>query len=103
MTAEGLAREFHAAMLQIYERARDEADYNATRFLLMVHERGGLATARHLLAQPPSDGFTSLFEKGRLDLAVESLIQRPEFRPLFSDDELRIAVERVGDRSDGPA
>jgi hypothetical protein len=103
MSDDVLLRRLDAAMLDIYRRARSEADYNATRFLVMVQERGGLATAQHLLRQPPSDGFTQLFEKDRLDLAVESLVQRPEFRSLFSEEELRTAVERVGNRSGGAA
>ena len=45
-----LESRFHAGMLKIYEDAKRECNYHATRFLVMVHERGGVGAARQLLA-----------------------------------------------------
>jgi hypothetical protein len=93
-----LEGKFHQAMLDIYTRAKDETGYNATRFLNMVRERGGLATAHYLLAGKVTDvseGFTQLALKGRLDLAVESVVQEPEWTGLFSEAELKIARQRL--------
>lgn len=60
---------FHEAMEDIYRRAREEAGYNATVFRGMVAEHGGLETARRLInAKKVSDGYTALWERGRLDL-----------------------------------
>ncbi len=88
--------QFHEAMLEIYRRAKREADYNATRFLSMVVERGGLETARYLLhAAKVSEGYTALWERGRLDLTVEAVILNAEWQSLFSDVERRIAVDRL--------
>ncbi|MDA0352024.1 MAG: hypothetical protein O3A10_07435 [Chloroflexi bacterium] len=92
-------RQFDREMQRIYERAANEVGYRATRFLQMLSERGGLSTARHLLNGPPSDGLGRLMFEGRLDLAIESLVQQADFRSLFTEQELRTAVERVGDRS----
>lgn len=87
---------FHRAMVRVYERARDEAGYNATRFLQMVAERGGLETARQLLHAPAvSDGFTALWEKGRLDLSVEFQVLQVEFENLFTEDERESARQRL--------
>ncbi len=62
-----LEREFDDAMLNIYKHAKSEAGYNARLFLGMVVDRGGLETARYLLHAPtPSDGYTALWERGRL-------------------------------------
>lgn len=89
-------RQFNEAMLDIYRRAKAEAGYNATRFLSMVVERGGLETARYLLhAATVSEGYTALWERKRLDLTVEAMILRPEWQALFSDVERRIAVNRL--------
>ena len=45
-----------------------ESLVNATRFLQMVSEIGSFEAARRLLAAPAvSDGFTALWERGRLD------------------------------------
>lgn len=91
-----LESEFHDAMLDIYRRAKSEAGYNATRFLGMVSERGGLATARSLLhAATVSEGYAALWERGRLDLTVEAEILGPKWEPLFSLEERRIAAERL--------
>ena len=89
-------RQFNEAMLDIYRRAKAEAGYNATRFLSMVVEHGGLETARYLLhAATVSEGYTALWERKRLDLTVEAMILRPEWQALFSDVERRIAVNRL--------
>ncbi len=91
-----LESRFHRAMIGIYEKAKEECNYNATRFLTMVSESGGLATAKTLLAtRRPSAGFTALWECKRLDLTVEALVLSPEFAPLFTDDEKRIARDRL--------
>ena len=90
--------QFNEAMLNLYRRAKAEAGYNATRFLSMVVEHGGLETARYLLhATTVSEGYTALWKRERLDLTVEAVILRPEWQALFSDVERRIAVNRLRD------
>ena len=55
---------FHRAMVEIYERAKREASYNATYFLRMVSDLGGLETARQLLrGRAVSDGFAALWKE----------------------------------------
>lgn len=89
-------REFHAAMARIYTRAKAEAGYNATRYLQMVSQMGGLATARQLLhASGVSEGFTHLWERGRLDLTVEALVLQPDWSGLFTSGELVVARDRL--------
>ena len=96
MTITDLEREFDMAMMNIYHRAKSEAGYNATRFLQMLQEHRGLETARILLHSPHvSDGYTSLWERGRLDLTVEALILERKWNQLFSDQERRIALNRL--------
>lgn len=87
---------FHAAMVDAYRRAKDEAGYPGTGFLRMVSERGGMAAARQLLhASSVSDGFTALWERKRLDLTMEALVLRPEFGALFTAEELAAARHRL--------
>ena len=88
--------EFHEAMLDIYKRAQRECRYTPTRFLQMVSEQGGLQAAKGLLASAEvSQGFTTLWEKGRLDLSMEALVLRSPWCDLFSEDELAVARERL--------
>ena len=61
--------QFDKAMFDIYHRAREKCDYNATRFLQMISEKGGLATAKYLLtSNTPQEGFVHLWECGCLNL-----------------------------------
>lgn len=89
-------RAFHQAMLTIYKRAKAECGYNATRFLQMVTDHGGLEAARILLrASSVSEGYVALWERGRLDLSVEAVILQPAWRELFSDAERETARSRL--------
>jgi len=91
-----LEQQFHRAMLGIYERAKDECGYTATRFLGMLAENGGLRTAQILLATSrPSHGYVALWECGRLDLTVEALVLKPEFACLFVEEEKQRARDRL--------
>ncbi len=90
-------------MLDVYERARLEAGYRATYFLQMLSELGGLETARQLLASSsPSEGFTALWERQRLDLTVEARVIKPEYEPLFTEDERETARKRLNDLGYAP-
>lgn len=91
-----LEAQFHKAMLEIYATAKRDCKYVATYFLRMVVDKGGLKAARQLLADNrPAEGFTTLWECGRLDLSVEAHVLRPEFAALFTDGERAIARERL--------
>jgi alkylated DNA nucleotide flippase Atl1 len=92
MTADQLATEFHRAMVKLYERAKDEAGYPANYFLRMVSDLGGVEAAKQLLAvSHVSDGFTALWERGRLDLSVEAHVLDPRWAPLFTEEEIQTA------------
>jgi hypothetical protein len=73
-----LEQQFTRAMFDIYRRAKTEAGYNATIFLQMISDRGGLDTAKKLInASKPSDGYTHLYERGHLNLTVEAVSLGP--------------------------
>jgi hypothetical protein len=92
-----LTQQFDAAMFEIYRRAKLEAGYNATIFLRMLGDRGGLATAKYLINSPkPSDGYTHLYERGRLDLTVEAMVvENTRWHELFTSEELAAANSRL--------
>lgn len=99
MIDEALVAQFDEAMFSIYQRALSEANYKATRFLQMLHDHRGLETARLLLhSQNVSEGYTALWQRGRLDLTVEAVIHdNAEWHPLFTQDELNICISRLTD------
>jgi hypothetical protein len=97
-TARGITasdeREFVAALRSIYDQC-DALGYQPTGMLGMIERHGGIETARRLLASPPSDGFARLALLGRLDLAIEHLVQEPRWGHVFTDDDRRIAKRRL--------
>jgi len=94
MTA--LEDKFHQAMIGIYVAAADECNYRAKAFLSMVVEMGGLAAAKQLLSTSEmQSGLLELFECGRLDLTVETLVLNDEYRELFTRGELAEAERRL--------
>jgi len=87
---------FDKSMMDIYRRAKDQCNYNATRYLGMLLDHGGLKTAKILInASNVSDGYTALWERHRLDLTIEALILDPEWNELFTDQERDIARKRL--------
>ncbi len=89
---------FDGEMMDIYRRAKEECDYNATRYLQMLLDHGGLKTAKILINAPHvSDGYTALWERKRLDLTVEALILKSEWNDFFTDEEIAIAKKRLSD------
>lgn len=69
---------------------------NATYFLQMLETHGPYETARRLIHTPrPSEGFTHLWERGRLDLTVEATVLQERFTQLFTDEERDICRERL--------
>lgn len=94
-----LETQFDNAMFDVYRRAKEEAGYNATIFLQMLTDRKGVQTAKTLInANKPSDGYTALYMRGRLDVTVEALVLEDErWHPLFSDEELDCARKRLRD------
>lgn len=90
---------FDQAMFEIYRRAKDEANYPANIFLKMLIDTDGLTTAKMLInASKPSDGYTALYMKGRLDLTVEAVVtENAQWTALFTDEEIRKAKKRLLD------
>ncbi|MDQ6598120.1 hypothetical protein [Bacillus salipaludis] len=93
-----LKKEFHKDMIAIYQNAKKECGYNATRFLQMVASKDGLSVAKSFIQKnQPTDGFATLWEFGRLDLTVEALILSPKYEMLFTEDERNIVKVRLGE------
>ncbi len=88
---------FHKAMLDLYLRAKKEANYTPKAFLDMVVSRGGLETAKTLIAASrPSIGYTHLYDRGRLDLTVEALVVcEKRWHALFLESEVSAARQRL--------
>lgn len=89
-------QEFHREMVEGAETLKREIGYNPTRFNQMVAEHGGPEAARQLLTgRDASDGFTTLWEAGRLDMSIEEAALLPWYGSLFSEDQRSVARRRL--------
>jgi len=72
--------------------------YSPTGLMGMITSSGAFEAVRRLLDKHgvPS-GFTELLLKGRLDLSVEAIVLKPEWRPNFSPQELDTARRRLAE------
>ena len=93
-----LEKKFFQEMKDIYTKADKECGYRATRFLQMLGEKGGVDTAKSLISKPGgTEGFTKLWELGRLNLSVEALVIKEEFQSLFTKEEIESCKNRLKD------
>lgn len=91
-----IEKKFNDDMLYIYTTAKKELGYNATRFLQLVSEKGGLKAAKQLISKEGGTyGFEVLWKNKRLDLSIEAFVLKPEYNELFSDEEKMICKERL--------
>lgn len=89
---------FSKAMFAIYHEA-SAIGYTPSIFFRMLNERGALQTAKQLINSPaPPNGYTRLWELGRLDLTVEAVVyDNAEWHSLFTQDELDRCRNRLTD------
>jgi len=85
---------FADQLVETYRQC-ESLGYKPTGMLQMIHDYGAIETAKRLLASPPSEGFKRLALMNKLELAVESIVQREPWRRLFTDDELKRAAQRL--------
>ena len=87
---------FHERMRQIYDQAKGECGYTATRFLQMINAHGGLEAAKKLLRSDAySEGLTRLWEEKRLDISMEATVLQEPWRQLFTEQELATAKKKL--------
>jgi len=73
MSVNDLEKKFNKDMINIYYEAKKELNYNATRFLQLITEKGGVRAAKQLISKEDgTSGFDTIWEMGRLNLSVEA-------------------------------
>ncbi|WP_165504938.1 phospholipase D family protein [Rhizobium leguminosarum] len=86
---------FDRAMFAIYDQAASFG-YYPHDFRSMVEKLGGVPAARQLInTVKVSQGFTRLWEEKRLDLSVEALAVSPQWRALFTVEEIKRSRRRL--------
>ncbi len=96
---EGVMSELEQRLRHEFERAVSiciELGYKPMRFVQMLRQAGPVMTATTLVTDPTfHEGFTRLWEMGRLDLSVEAIIIRDPYRALFPPHVLDMARKRL--------
>jgi hypothetical protein len=87
-------------LLQRFFQDCDECEkalgYHPTRFREMLADLGPIETARRVIISPQiPEGFSILWEKGRLDLTTEVKVLSRRFCRLFAEDLLLRARKRL--------
>lgn len=76
----------------------EKLKYRPTTFKRMLDQHGGFETVNRVLASgKPSEGFTKLWELGRLDLTCEAIIVESKWRRHFDANLLAKAEKLLGE------
>src|SRR5689334_25168951 len=90
-----LAADFEQYMWDCIHRCK-EFNYNPAYWKRMIVDHGAVDASHRLLSGTrASDGFTRLWEEGRLELSVEFSVLLPKYHDLFTDDERAEARRRL--------
>lgn len=90
------AEEFNKELLSLFRRTGEATNYWPSYFLRSVRANGGLVVAKNLLAPgQASSGFDRLIDARRTDLSVEHFVLEPRFVHLFTEEELKVARDRL--------
>ena len=72
--------------------------YRPQAFITMRVTHGTIIAVKKLInSQEIPRGFITLWERNRLDLSMENIIQEPEWNDLFTEDDRKIAKQRLKD------
>ncbi len=90
-----LAAEFNNSMTITVEEGMKRG-YYPSYFVQMVHQHGGVETAKRLLAKREIQaGLLKLYELDLLDSSLEAYVIRDRFAPLFTEAERQEAKRRL--------
>lgn len=91
-----LEKLFHEDILSNYEKARRKCNYHETRYIHMVEQCGGVKAAKKILLTERFQFALSFLSRCKcLHYSMESLVIRPEYAELFTEDERHIAKSRL--------
>lgn len=97
LTSEYIAKCFESELLENAEIAKKKYGYNATYYLQMIKECGGIKTAHNLIKKAMtgsvSEGFLKLVECGSVDLSMEASVCKTLYQDLFTEEEIQFCKD----------
>lgn len=91
-----LKNKFNLEVLQAVEESK-KIGYTPIRFIQMLQQSGNnaLEVVPRLVLKESTTGLEKLWEKCRLDLSIEAIIVKSEYRDLFSDEIVNICKKKL--------
>ncbi|MBE6022307.1 MAG: hypothetical protein E7231_03615 [Cellulosilyticum sp.] len=100
---EQLKKLFHQEIIDLYKQVIKSVKYKPTRLMDFINKYGGYeAAVKYISTESNVQDFAILWEKERLDLSVEALITKEQYRPLFSEDILSFCDRKLKEYSYAP-
>ena len=71
--------------------------YTPTRFIRMLYQynNNAVEVVKTLVAKDSTIGIEKLYEKGKLDLSIEALVVKPEYKELFPIEIVDICSRKL--------
>jgi hypothetical protein len=89
------AEKFHEDLINLYTSAVQSCNCQPISISSVVAQGGVPAAKKYLANSTVRSGLFPLSEYGRIDLSVESLVLRAEYRGLFEPIEIQEAEKRL--------
>lgn len=94
---EVLIQFFEDDMIFIYEEAKKQLKYSADTFLQMIKDHDAVYAAKWVInTKEEHKRLKRLRDNNRLDLSVEEYVLKSEYETLFTEDERKICMKRLG-------
>lgn len=91
-----LQNKFNNEILESIKETK-KIGYSPTRFIIMLHEHNNNAfeVAQKIVTKNITMGLQELYKHSRLDLSVEAVIIKPEYKELFSSEIIDICKRKL--------
>jgi hypothetical protein len=98
-----IKRKLYGRMKDVIQICQRELRWKPTAAIQMIHKHGPVEAARLIvLTEGRTDGFARCWEAGRLELSIEAIILGEEFQPLFDEEVLAEAQNRLEQARSSP-
>lgn len=100
---EQLKKLFHQDMISLYKQMIKSVKYKPTRLMDYINKYGGYeAAVKYISTESNVQDFAILWEKERLDLSVEALMTKDQYRELFNEDIVNFCDRKLKEYSYAP-
>lgn len=92
-----LKNKFNEEVFLAVEKMKKEENYIPTRFIQMLQqsENNAYEVVQRLVTKEFSSGLEKLWEKGKLELSMEAIMIKPEYKSLFSPEIIKTCEKKL--------